>query len=275
MLDDDVQLCRLTANDLAAALELSVEAGWNQTVADWRTLIELGPNTCLGIKIRGQLVSTSTLICYGQRLGWIGMVLTRSSHRGQGYAKRLLTETLRISDELGIASVKLDATDQGQPLYEKIGFRTEQPVERWERKAHQSRESSEEASSGGTNIDFAADQAAFGADRSSLLRKLSQNGRGYVRDHPFLLTRSGRTHRYLGPCVSDSFDDARTLIDDALRASSECNWYWDMLTNNTNVVGLARDFGFTPKRHLLRMVRGDSLRGSETNIYSLAGFEFG
>ena len=34
---------------------------------------------------------------------------------------------------MGIETMKLDATDQGQPLYEKFGFQTEQEIERWSR----------------------------------------------------------------------------------------------------------------------------------------------
>ena len=35
------------------------------------------------------------------------------------------------SASLKIESVRLDATADGQPLYEKLGFTTEQIVERW------------------------------------------------------------------------------------------------------------------------------------------------
>ena len=126
-------LRRLRASDIPAALQLSAEAGWNQTAEDWRMLIDLAPEGCLAIQFDGELASTATLFCYGRRLAWIGMVLTGIAYRGRGFARRLLTETLALADQMQIATVKLDATDQGQPLYEKLGFRSEQPVERWAR----------------------------------------------------------------------------------------------------------------------------------------------
>src|SRR5580704_9811582 len=126
-------LRRLVASDIPAAIGLSEEAGWNQTSEDWRMLIELAPQGCLAIEADGQLAATTTLLCYGRRLAWIGMVLTKKSYRGRGFARRLLTQALSVADQTAIETVKLDATDQGRPLYEKMGFRSEQAVERWTR----------------------------------------------------------------------------------------------------------------------------------------------
>jgi len=128
---EKIILRKLSADDIPSAMELSTEAGWNQTPDDWRTLIELSPDGCVGIEVEGGLASTATLLCYGKRLAWVGMVLTRVRFRGRGYARRLLTETLKLADQMAIETVKLDATDQGQPLYEQLGFRCEQPIERW------------------------------------------------------------------------------------------------------------------------------------------------
>jgi hypothetical protein len=40
----------LTAHDIPQALELSSGAGWNQTSEDWRTLIELEPESCFAME---------------------------------------------------------------------------------------------------------------------------------------------------------------------------------------------------------------------------------
>ena len=104
---------KLTASDIPAALELSTEAGWNQTIADWGTLIDLAPEGCLAIEIDGELAATTTLLSYGQRLAWIGMGTTRIRYRGRGFARRLMTGALALADQMQIETVKLDATDQG------------------------------------------------------------------------------------------------------------------------------------------------------------------
>jgi GNAT superfamily N-acetyltransferase len=270
-------LRRLVASDIPAAVGLSEEAGWNQTSEDWRMLIDLAPQGCLAIEVDGELAATTTLLCYGRRLAWIGMVLTRISNRERGFARRLLTQALTQADEMRIETVKLDATDQGRPLYEKMGFRFEQAVERWSRPA------SKNPSGTMLLVDALpaenwrmADRRSFGADRSELLERLAQRSQPpLVIEGSYLLTRSGRQTRYLGPSVCDAPEAARALMARALQAEESQGWSWDLLPKNVDAAAMARDLAFTPTRHLQRMVRGKQLRAKEEMIYAIAGFELG
>jgi hypothetical protein len=64
------------------------------------------------------------------------------------------------------------------------------------------------------------------------------------------------------------------LIDQCVR-DARCAWSWDLFPRNQHAVALARDLGFSPKRHLVRMARGKELRERENAIYAIAGFELG
>lgn len=260
----------LRSDDVPAAFHLSAHAGWNQTEEDWRTLLNLASETCFGIEIGGQLASTTTLICYGLRLGWIGMVLTKADFQRRGLARKLLHHTLNVADKMGIETLKLDATDQGQPLYIQCGFRGEHKIERW------SRSDSTIARFPAARRSSAAlpdqDLKCFGADRLPLLRRLAQLSSPLVEDRAYLFARPGRVTSYLGPCVSDSHADARTLIS---TCAENASWFWDLFPSNRNAVGIARDLGFTPQRHLLRMARGKELTQNIEATYAIAGFELG
>src|SRR5436190_13102708 len=172
------QVRLMTTGDVAAAIELSTAAGWNQMPEDWQMLMELEPHGCLAIEADGQVVSTTTLLGYSQRLAWIGMVLTSANYRGRGFARRLLAAALDRADSLGIETVKLDATDDGKPIYEKFGFKAEQPVERWSRLASaQSHSLEPKRSSHFSSLSphlRELDRQAFGTDRSSILQALAQ-----------------------------------------------------------------------------------------------------
>jgi GNAT superfamily N-acetyltransferase len=273
-MSNDPILRKFTTADVSGALALSTEAGWNQTADDWRMLIELSPQGCIAIEVDGEVVSTATLTCFGTKLAWIGMVLTRIKYRGRGYAMRLLKECLRLADELGVESVKLDATNLGQPLYEKLGFRSEQPVERWWRAGREDA-AAPSAPPPLSNDWQSADQSAFGVDRCALLAKLARRNAPCAIGDSYLLTRAGREISYIGPAVCSSQPTARKLIEHALQNPSAGGWFWDLLLANKPAVSLAEDFGFAPKRHLLRMVRGQDVRGNEATVYALAGFELG
>jgi len=255
----------LRQQDIVVAAQLSAEAGWNQTPDDWRMLLQLNPENCFGIDADGQLVSTATLTCYGVQLAWIGMVLTSRNYRRRGFARSLLLRAIQRADELGVESLKLDATNQGQPLYESLGFRPEQPVERWWRP--------QKACGAGLQpanfLDH--DLNAYIADRSQLLHALTQRSKVQAGPDGYCLSRPGRRANYIGPCISRSPDFARHSI----QASASEESYWDLLPQNQSALAIATELGFQPQRKLIRMVRGRDLRGREDWIYAIAGFELG
>ena len=263
----------LTEKDVPAAMELSTQAGWNQTPEDWRMLIQLDSKGCFGVEVEGQLVATTTLLCYGRALAWVGMVLTRIEWRGRGFARNLLTTALARADQLGIATVKLDATEQGQPVYEKLGFRAEQPVERWIREgsSHPAEQSASEKTLNRAHLDL--DSEAFGTDRSHLVHELGKRSAIFSTSGAYLFSRPGRVSDYIGPCVAKNREAAQLLMEERIRNSSAKTWFWDAISQNRDAVSLAQGLGFKPQRHLLRMVRGKELSGNDNLIYAIAGFE--
>jgi GNAT superfamily N-acetyltransferase len=260
----------LEAKDVPRALALSQAVGWNQTLADWALVIEMNPEGCFALERDEQLVATTSTIRYGTELAWVGMVLTHPEYRGRGYARALMGRALdHLSD---VATVKLDATEMGRPLYKKLGFADECATERWIRPSqHRSLWSRL-----GNNAAFdqnsteprkpLLDKQAFGADRSALLNRLAQFETASLLD-AFAMGRAGR----FGPCVSRSGEAAEQLARWFLSRHPNEELLWDLFPENN----LAESLGFTLSRRLTRMTRGRALTGNNSLIYAGAGFEFG
>jgi GNAT superfamily N-acetyltransferase len=268
----------LRAADLTSAMELSRLAGWNQTQDDWEMMLRLDPLGCFAIEVDDRIAATATLSCYGNRLAWIGMVLTRPEYRRRGFAQRLMESTLKRADDLKIQSIKLDATPQGQPLYEKLGFKTEQVVERWFHNGRSSHPRIEPLTSSlqySSQYSLEMDLKAFGANRSTLLQNLALRHSPRTITEAYCFSRGGTRARYLGPCVAETQKGARVVIEHTLRDSSESGWFWDLLSANKNAIRLAEEFGCAPQRRLERMVLGNSVPIKDEMVYAIAGFELG
>jgi GNAT superfamily N-acetyltransferase len=269
----------LTASDIPQVMRLSQAAGWNQTADDWRRLLELEPEGCFGIEREGRVVATTTAVCYGRELAWIGMVLTDPQYRGQGLASSLMAATLEFLDGRHVQWVKLDATDMGKDLYRKFGFVDECPVERWSRSG---------AAPGAANLVAQKvgppypsrqemDLRAFGADRNKLLASLAAGESMSIPGAGYAMGRPGSNAAYFGPCVADASATAQAFVDWFLSRHSGESVYWDLLPENRDAARLAERFGFRCARQLVRMARGIG-RPAPPNvqqIYALAGFEFG
>jgi GNAT superfamily N-acetyltransferase len=287
----------MTRPDVPSAMEMSEAAKWNQTPEDWFRLMLLSPDGCRCIEDAGQVVATATLLPYGTGLAWIGMVLTRLEYQRQGLARRLMEDAIAAAQRLNIRTLKLDATDEGRPLYESLGFVVEQSVERWRcddwkpgaaARKNYAADSANEANPHGAQISdgiFSRDRAAFGISRKALLEALIASGRCDATGDGYVFSRPGSRARYLGPCVANSGATARRLISSHLESfmgSDEnhegfrtCSWYWDLLPANKEAANCAIELGFTRQRNLWRMRRGEVIENNDAMVYAIAGFELG
>jgi GNAT superfamily N-acetyltransferase len=258
----------LTLADVPSACELSAAAGWNQLPADWERIIALEPLGCFCIEEDERVVATTTLLTYDRDLAWVGMVLTHAEYQRRGFARQLVTAALELALARGMRSIKLDATDEGRPLYASLGFEDEQPVERWSRDpapvpptyAHPG------------PLPFDLDWEATGVDRSAFLNSF---GEPVATANAYALQRPGARANYVGPCISRNAAEASQLLRAVIAGSPEEPWFWDLLPANRAAQNIAEQFGFRPVRRLTRMVRGERLRGNESMIYAIAGFEAG
>src|SRR5215471_12306468 len=79
----------IEAAECEAVWPLSIEAGWNQNVADWRFM--LGAGRAFGCKSSdGKWDASALVLPLGQKLAWISMVLVTKSRRRGGLGTTLL-----------------------------------------------------------------------------------------------------------------------------------------------------------------------------------------
>jgi len=268
----------LRASDVPDLLALSQAVGWNQTEADWLRVMELEPELCFGVRVGGPVVATAAAVTYEGGLAWIGMVLTHAEHRGKGYARLLMTHLMRELDGRGVTVQKLDASDMGLSLYERLGFVAEQPVERWKREA-----TKKPMKALGVvepfRYDAEMDAEAFGWNRERLLKALAASSDGAVTEGGYAMARPGTVATYFGPCVARTPWAAKRLVAWFLARHGCEDVFWDLLPHNGEAQALARSLGFRPVRTLVRMAR--LVPGSveparrDEYIYAIAGFEFG
>ena len=272
----------LCESDIAAAMQLKQFAGWNQTEADWRMLLQLEPNGCFAAVLDDEVVGTTTTTSYGNELAWIGMVLVRPDKRRAGIATKLLQVALNYL-EGKVAAVKLDATADGKPVYERFGFETESLIERWSRKGEFGSFAERPQM-----IDDMRDQLlqldhqAFGCDRSKLVDILFANScvRPVIQRNPggavtgYALARAGSDAAYVGPIVSSQGSQALDSLDQLLDQLGRSPVYVDFNRNWGDGAQLLSERGFEKQRDFVRMTRGVATPTS-SSVFAIAGPEIG
>ena len=277
----DIRL--LFESDIPAAMQLKQAAGWNQTEEDWRRLLALEPNGCFAAMKDGHLVGTTTTTTYGNDLAWIGMVLVDPHERRQGIATRLMNIALDYLNGK-VATVKLDATAQGRPVYEKFGFQVESLVERWSGATKARNAEIPKALDHDVVRDLLAlDQVAFNADRSKLIEKLIRDAcvppvllraadgtlSGYA------LARRGTNADYVGPVVAKAPQHVESLLAQVLSELPGRRVYIDFNMECNVSASVLSDRGFVKERDLIRMSAGARTAKTSPLVIAIAGPEIG
>ena len=117
------------ANGLADSADMSeVE---KQSRAYYEKALADGTHTALLVSDHGQFIGAGGISYYRVmptyhnptgRKGYIMNMYTRPEYRRKGIAFHTLDLLIQDAREKGLASVSLEATEAGRPLYEKYGF---------------------------------------------------------------------------------------------------------------------------------------------------------
>jgi GNAT superfamily N-acetyltransferase len=273
---------RMTADNLRLGLRLSRQAGWNQTMSDWQRFFNLGPEGCFVAELGRRLVGT-TMTFASDRVAWIAMVLVEKNARGKGIGTALLKHALAYLDACKVRTVRLDATHLGRPIYEKLGFKPEYELVRFEGKAP----------SGGavTSVKNVTpeilknvirfDKRMMGENRGKMLRALfeefPENMRVLMQGRKlegFVTMRSGSNTVQVGPCTA-TFNAGPDLLTDALNRCAGKVVLIDIPTDNVHAVKIAGSSGLEIQRRFLRMYRGRRIKSNAGTIWASSGPEKG
>lgn len=163
----------------------------------------------------GELIGAAGAIGYGS-FCWLGLVATHPDRQRQGLATRLSEHLVGWARERGCATIALDASDAGRPVYERLGFQVAgatvelelpgplpdaAPQDPPTRDATPREAATRDAADAGirpaadTDADglLALDRRAFGGPRAGLLRRILAEPGSSCQ----VLHRDGRAAGYL------------------------------------------------------------------------------
>jgi GNAT superfamily N-acetyltransferase len=133
---DALELARLRALMFTAMGRHADDAGWQVAAAE-RFRTGLAAGEVLGVVVedpgeREGLVACATATLFrtipapsaAEGLqAWLGSVCTDVAHRREGFALATVSALLQRLDALKVDEVSLNATPEGLPMYESLGFR--------------------------------------------------------------------------------------------------------------------------------------------------------
>ena len=207
-------------------MKLKDTEGWNQLEKDWALLINYKESVNLVAVLDNRIIGTITAINYANTVAWIGMMLVDRDYRGRGISKLLLKEAIHKLKKC--ASIKLDATPAGRPVYQKLGFIDEHTLYRMthpsvSKISLKDRSVETEQIRPGDIPEVAGfDKRVFGADRTELIKLLYENYpelawliRENNRVVGFCLGRRGKNFTQIGPVSASSLKHTKALIQSA------------------------------------------------------------
>lgn len=278
-----IELRVMTASDLPLGMRLKAQAGWNQTEADWLRFLALEPGGCFVGELAGEAAGTVVACAFGP-VGWIAMLLVDGRHRGAGLGKALMAHALAYLEARGVASIRLDATPLGRPLYEKLGFAAEYGISRFAGHLW--------AGPGTQSVELLRPERL--AEAASLDARIAATPRdrllaGYASAYPqtmlaawrgsrlagFAGYRPGSAATHLGPCVAEDAVAGRSLMDALARRHHGSQVYVDVPEPNREAVAWAEAAGLRVQRPLLRMGRGPRVADRPELTWATSGPELG
>lgn len=283
----------MTAADIPFGMQLKLQAKWNQTASDWIRFLALHPEGCFVSLLDEEPIGT-IVAARSNRVAWIAMLLVDERHRGKGIGSYMLKAVIHDLELQGARTIRLDATPQGQPLYERLGFHADYEIYRMEGRQRRYARSnidipvfsaeSNERHSLFTSLSriIELDHRITGEDRSRLLTYLASANETqwyWIFDQNslggFCVVRPGAISPFIGPLIAEKDWIAVALLAQATRGLHDKSILLDVPHIHSSNPGWNGSLDLVPLRSFVRMYRGEQVVSQPRSIWSTSGPEFG
>ncbi|HTO61282.1 MAG TPA: GNAT family N-acetyltransferase [Bradyrhizobium sp.] len=239
MTSDAIELVAFGPEHLEGAHLLSQQASWPHRLEDWRTALALSSGLAAISNQGSRVVGTALVTPYGGDAATVNMVIVEKASRGHGLGRKLMDAALALA---GDRALRLVATDDGVPLYRRLGFEKTGTIAQ-----HQGLVRSVAAQAGvrpARPAELPAiiklDHIAYGADRAALISHFAEIGSLAVLERAgelagFAALRPFGRGEVIGPVVASDADDAKALIADFL--APRCGAFVRLDTDVTTGLG--------------------------------------
>ncbi len=145
----------------------------------------------------GQIVGTGNVLLK-EKVGWLGNIIVDENYRGKGLGYEMTKFLVDFLNDKGCETQLLIATELGEPIYQKVGFRklTEyQSYDSEEGLDFKQSDSIRELKDSDLESIYKLDRDANGEDRTHLINKYYGSGFGYFNNNElrgFYLPNFGR-----------------------------------------------------------------------------------
>jgi GNAT superfamily N-acetyltransferase len=201
---------------LHGALRLSQEAGWPHQSEDWMLTLSVSQGA---VALDGEAVVGTALCTPFGRVALLNMIIVDARMRGRGLGRELMTAVMTLA---GDRELRLVATEEGIPLYEKLGFVASGRILQHQGTAVAGTPELPVRPDGVADIDrlAAMDRAASGLARAALLRRIAERGDVLLAENGFAMLRNFGRGRVIGPVVAQDDATARALIAEGARRAA-------------------------------------------------------
>jgi predicted N-acetyltransferase YhbS len=278
-----VRLRTMAADDLATAHKLSRQIKWPHRLEDWESFLRVGQGVVA--EQDGKLVGTVMGWTYGPDVASLGMVIVAPGLQGQGIGRRMMETMIERLDNRAIL---LNATAEGLPLYERLGFQPIGTIHQHQGTAFTvpiaelgPNERIRPVGRGDEGAIVELDRKASGGDRGALFAELlREKAQGVVLDRDgeaigfSFYRRFGRGY-LVGPTVAPDERGAKALISHWLGSNAGIFSRLDV-PGDSALCEWLDDLGLAGAGKVTTMVRGTApARVGPTRNYSIAAQALG
>ncbi|HDR4558904.1 GNAT family N-acetyltransferase [Bacillus cereus] len=228
MIELEIRVERLKEEQIDDIVALSSCIGWDYNREEIETIFDSGILYGVWSKSK-ELIASAAIILYGEKLASIGMVIVHPNYKGSGIGKAITNAC--IMSVSAQTPIMLIATDEGKPLYEKLGFRAVSYVSKYICNSYNTNHKCAEAEEymmGYKREDLEGiikiDEGAFGTSRNEFLKQRIMQSEQciVVKDNKqnvlgYGLSIQTPENKIIGPVVAKNENMAMRIVHDLAR----------------------------------------------------------